>query len=202
MHTAFSIRRFNSESASESKRDDSTDDRPVSFPKIFLELRHRNAVCKGKARPAAREAVPHFQMKTIKARNLIVAAAYLFLASCSLIAPFDQAAYDKATSTKAEALALMDKATSSYSSNEKQIDQVSLDIDKAYEYDRGRLKNTETVKQWELLRDPNGHLFGGFIRHWRDKGSLKPDYIVEKKKDIADAFDQIIGLERGKRGAN
>jgi hypothetical protein len=154
-----------------------------------------------KAGRVAREVVLTFHMKTINPRTFTVAVAGIFLAACSFIAPYDQAAYDKATSTKAEALALMDKATSSYSSNEKQIDQVSVDIDKAYEYDRGREKNTETIKQWELLRDPNGHLFGGFVRRWREKGSFKQDYIVEKKKDIADAFDQIIALERGKPGA-
>jgi hypothetical protein len=120
------------------------------------------------------------------------------LAGCSLIAPYDQVAYDKATSTKAEALALMNKATASYASHEKQIDEVSVDLDKAYEYDRGRAKNIETVKQWDYLRDPDGRLFGHFIRRWRDRGTLHPDYITEKKKDIADAFDQIIALERGK----
>jgi hypothetical protein len=127
-------------------------------------------------------------------------ALYLALATaCSLIAPYDQAAYDKATSAKAEALALMGKATGSYASRQKEIDEVSLDLDKAYEYDRGRASNTETIKQWEILRDPNGHLFGGFLRRWHDRGSLHQDYIEEKKRDIADAFDQIIGLERGKR---
>jgi hypothetical protein len=139
-------------------------------------------------------------MKMISSRTVIVILSGLVTAACSFIAPYDQAAYDKATSTKAEALALMGKATSSYSSNQKRIEDVSLDIDKAYEYDRGRAKNTETVKQWELLRDPAGHLFGGFVRRWREKDSFEAAYIVEKKKDIADAFDQIIALERGKPG--
>jgi hypothetical protein len=126
-------------------------------------------------------------------------AACVLLAACSLIAPYDQAAYDKATSTKAEALALMEKATGSYSSHQKEIEEVSLNIDKAYEYDRGRASNVETIKQWELLRDPNGHLFGGFLRRWHERDSLNQDYVKEKKPDVADAFDQIIGLERGKR---
>jgi|KBSMisStandDraft_5_1062788.scaffolds.fasta_scaffold06945_7 hypothetical protein len=120
------------------------------------------------------------------------------LVACSTIATFDQAAYDKATGAKAEALALMDKATGSFNSHLTEIEAVNLTIDKAYEYDRGRLQNSITVQQWEVLRDPNKNLFGGFIRRWREKGSLKPDYITEKKKDIADAFDQITGLEIGK----
>jgi len=131
-------------------------------------------------------------------RSISVAVVICGLAACSTIATFDQAAYDKATGAKAEALALTDKATGSYNSHLTEIEAVSLTIDKAYEYDRGRLQNSITVQQWEVLRDPNKNLFGGFIRRWREKGSLKPDYITEKKKDIADAFDQITGLEIGK----
>jgi len=124
--------------------------------------------------------------------------ATLLLAGCATISSFDQAAYDKTTSAKAEALALMDKATRSYSSQLGNIEQVSLTIDKAYEYDRGRTLNIETIKQWEILRDPSGNLYGGFLRRWREKGSLKPDAIAIKKPDIAQAFDEITGLEIGK----
>ena len=138
--------------------------------------------------------------RSIFAGTLLVAIALLF--ACSTIATFDQVAYDKATGAKAEALALMDKATDSYSAHVKEIESVSLTIDKAYEYDRGRTLNAITVQQWQILRDPGRNLFGGFLRRWREKGSLKPDYIVEKKPDIAEAFDQITGLEIGKRKAN
>jgi hypothetical protein len=127
-------------------------------------------------------------------------AIFACLAACSFIAPYDQAAYDKATGAKATALALMNKATDSYSLHQKDADAASLEIDKAYEYDHGRGgDNAETIKQWEILKDPNGNLFGGFLRRWREKGSFSHDYIDLKKPDIADAFDQIIALERGKR---
>jgi len=138
--------------------------------------------------------------RSIFAGALIVATALLF--ACSTIATFDQVAYDKATGAKAETLALMNKATDSYSAHVKEIEAVSLTIDKAYEYDRGRMLNAITVQQWQILRDPDRNLFGGFLRRWREKGSLRPDYIAEKKPDIAEAFDQITGLEIGKRKAN
>src|SRR6267378_3355215 len=138
--------------------------------------------------------------RSIFAGALLVATTFLF--ACSTIATFDQVAYDKATGAKAEALALMDKATDSYSAHVKEIEAVSLTIDKAYEYDRGRALNTVTVQLWQILRDPDRNLFGGFLRRWREKGSLRPDYIAEKKPDIAEAFDQITGLEIGKRKAN
>jgi hypothetical protein len=135
-------------------------------------------------------------------RRSLLLLGWLCFAACSTIATYDQTAYEKATDAKAEVLALMGTATESYSSQEKEIQSVSLTVDKAYEYDRGRALNSITVKQWEILRDPNRNLFGGFIQHWREKGSLRPAYISEKKIDIADAFDQIIQLERGKRKLN
>ncbi len=137
-------------------------------------------------------------MNILLPRYPLLLLSWLVLASCSTIATYDQFAYEKATAAKAEALALMDKATGSYSAHEQEIEAVSLTIDKAYEYDRGRALNSVTVEQWEILRDPSRHLFGGFIRRWREKGSLRPAYIAEKKLDIAEAFDRIIELERGK----
>jgi len=148
----------------------------------------------------------HAQVRAVnvgKCRSYAIGLCCFFLATaCTTIATFDQVAYDKATGAKAEALALMDKATNSYGAHLKEIDAVSLTIDKAYEYDRGRALNSITVQQWQILRDPNRNLFGGFLRRWREKGSLRPDYIAEKKPDIAEAFDQITGLEIGKRKAN
>src|SRR5262245_5014197 len=106
-------------------------------------------------------------MRSFFATVMLVGTA--FLSACSTIATFDQVAYDKATGAKAEALALMDKATAPYSSHVKEIESVSLTIDKAYEYDRGRTLNAITVQQWQILRDPNRNLFGGFLRRWREK---------------------------------
>jgi len=134
----------------------------------------------------------------VPSRSFVLLLGWLLLAGCSTIATYDQVAYEKATDAKAEALALMDKATGSYSAHQQEIEAVSLTLNKAYEYDRGRALNSVTVKQWEILLDPNRNLFGGFIRRWHEKGSLRPAYIAEKKPDIAEAFNQIIELERGK----
>jgi len=69
--------------------------------------------------------------------------------------------------------------------------------DKAYEYERGRPLNTDTIKQWDTLRDPNRDLLGGFLKEWKD-GKLLPVYVERKKAQIGTAFDQIIQLESGK----
>jgi hypothetical protein len=132
-------------------------------------------------------------------RHSLLFLVSLLLVGCNTIAAYDRVAYEKATSAKAAALTVMDKATDSYASKEAVVTPLVLEVDQAYEYDRGRALNSITVQQWEILCNPDGHLFGNFLRRWREKGSLRPAFIDEKKKDIAEAFDQIIQLERGKR---
>lgn len=73
-----------------------------------------------------------------------------------------------------------------------------LELDKAYEYERGRPLNQDTIAQWDLLRDPNRDLLGGFLSEWKQDGPLKPVYIKRKKAQIGKAFDEIILLESGK----
>jgi len=130
--------------------------------------------------------------------NLIALAACFVLAACSLIAPYDRAAYEHATNAKVDTLALMSKAIRSYDEHEKEVEALITQLDKAYEYDRGRQLNKLTVAQWDILRDPNRDLVGGFLKMWKAKSSLSATFIAEKKKQIGDAFDQIIQLESGK----
>src|SRR5215469_11015911 len=108
-----------------------------------------------------------------------VPAFLLALTACSTIASYDQVAYEHATSTKAEALLLMDRASTPYSQNTEKVDGVMLDLNKAYEYDKGRAKNQITVQLWTKLLNPEGNLFGGFIRYWKSRGELHSAYIEE-----------------------
>jgi hypothetical protein len=137
-------------------------------------------------------------VKSVGSGNLIVVSACMFLSACSLIAHYDQVAYEHATNAKVDTLALMGKATGSYDDHEKEVEALITQLDKAYEYDRGRSLNKITVAQWDVVRDPNRNLVGGFLKMWKAKGSLSATFIAEKKKQIADAFDQIIRLESGK----
>jgi hypothetical protein len=140
----------------------------------------------------------HFLVATIISRTFVAVSACIFLAACSLIAHYDQVAYEHATSAKVDTLALMDKATGSYDDHQKEIEALVIELSKAYEYDRGRSLNKLTVAQWDVLRDPNRNLVGGFLKMWKAKGSLSATFIAEKKLQIADGFDQIIALEGGK----
>jgi hypothetical protein len=119
-------------------------------------------------------------------------------AACSTISTYDQTAYLQAVNTKVDALALMTKAVESYTNHQNEVTEFVLELDKTYEYERGRPLNVDTIKQWDILRDPNGDLLGGFLKEWKEEGKLLPVYVERKKTQIGTAFDQIIQLESGK----
>jgi hypothetical protein len=92
----------------------------------------------------------------------------------------------------------MDRATEQYSLHKDEVQKVRLDMDKAYEYARGRPKNELSTKQWEIVRDPARNSLGGFLKLWETKGVLGETFVSEAKKAVADHLDQISGLESGK----
>jgi hypothetical protein len=123
----------------------------------------------------------------------------LFLMACTTISPFNQKAYEQATSLKAESSALMDKATKPFSECRSEVESLRLNLEKAYEYAKGLPKNEITTKQWEILKAPDGHLLGGFLKRWEEKSELSDAFIKAAKELISDGFDMIIELESGKR---
>ncbi len=118
--------------------------------------------------------------------------------ACSYISPYSHFAYQQVTSLKVEALELMDKATDLYTNHETEINELKSKIEKAYEYDKGRPKNELSTKQWEILKDPDRNLLGGFMIRWEKETKLSTVFIKEAKGLVADAFDTISGLESGK----
>jgi len=132
----------------------------------------------------------------------IISLLFCLLVSCSpTIAVFDQYAYTQATAAKVDVLNLMELATDSFQHHEQDIKTVKTTLRKLYEYDKGRYRNAITIKQWEILNDTTGNLFGGFLRYWKEKKVLSPAYIYNKQGTISTAFDQIIKLEKSKNKA-
>ena len=132
------------------------------------------------------------------AAGLLVVMLAMATGACSTISRYDQAAYEHAVNAKVDTLVLMKKATGSYDEHQTEIESLLTELDKAYEYDRGRPLNRVTIAQWSILRDPDRNLLGGFLKMWKAKGSLSSTFVAEKKVQIADAFDQIIQFESGK----
>ena len=121
------------------------------------------------------------------------------VASCApSIAPFSQQAYRYATELKVESLSLMDRAENPFLDHLKHVEKLKIDLEKAYEFAKGRPRNEHSTKQWEILLDPDRNLIGGFLFRWESEQQLSYPFIQQSQLLIADAFDTVIGLESGK----
>jgi hypothetical protein len=141
-------------------------------------------------------------MATFYPRYRAAAAAsfiLLFVASCSSsIAPYSETAYTRAVSLKVESLRLMSQAGHPYEDFAGKVRNLQIELDKTYEFARGRPRNEHSTRQWEILLDRERNLLGGFLRRWEESVALTWPFIEEAKVLVADAFDTIIGLESGK----
>lgn len=131
--------------------------------------------------------------------------ACLLITGCTpLIGTHSPKAYENATSLKAKTLALMDKATEPYEKNSAQVEGPNghtATLNSAYEFVANINKNNISAKQWKLLIDKDGDLYGRFITRWKERSKLNKVYIDEFKGIISDAFSEIICLEANKKEA-
>jgi hypothetical protein len=122
------------------------------------------------------------------------------LCSCGpLISDYSIEAYKNATSLKAETGALIEKSGQSYASMSKDIDANTTKINAAYEFAAGLPYNSLSAQQWQILRDPDGALYGYFIKYWKSQGTVSRAFRTEFKQQLDDAFDTIICLEANKQ---
>ena len=132
--------------------------------------------------------------------NFIITLLFISLNyfECSRqISLFNPTAYEYAVSIKVESLALMDKAVEPFENHKSEVTELKLEIEKAYEYAKGIKKNEITVQQWDILKNPERNLLGGFLKRWEEE-QLSKTFVGEAKNLISQAFDTIIGLESGK----
>jgi len=122
----------------------------------------------------------------------------LSLVSCVPGSYFNQYAYTQTTSVKVDGLNLMDLAVADYSAHLTSVRDYQTKLQKVYAYEKNRPKNEITIKLWDKLLDPNGHLMGGFLNRWEKEKKLNVTFINEEKKLVDQAFDQIAGLESKK----
>ena len=122
----------------------------------------------------------------------------IVLAGCTPISVYSQYAYQQAVDLKVESLNLISHADQSYQNYQKDVDDLTQKVEKAYEYAKGRKDNDLSTQQWEILKNPDGHLLGGVLKKWKSEDKLSTVYVSDKKQTISDAYDQIIILESGK----
>ena len=120
------------------------------------------------------------------------------LLSCSSISVFSPEAYKQAVDLKVESLNLMSSATMPFADYKEEVLLLTTELDKAFEFSKGRPDNEISTEQWEILIDQEGNLLGGFLKRWETEGTLSEMFISEMQLLVSDAFDAIIGLESGK----
>src|SRR5213594_1993251 len=120
------------------------------------------------------------------------------LANCSShISQFSPVAYEQATSLKVDALFLMGKATEPYAKHQEEASALTLRVAKAYEFAKGRPKNEISAQQWAILADSSRGLLGEFLVKWKQDSTLSTTFVSEVRRQVAKAFDTIIGLGSG-----
>lgn len=131
--------------------------------------------------------------------HILLCGLLAFLSSCApRTARFDERAFDRAVSLKVESNSLFEQATEPFVIHEKEVRALDLELRKAAEYARGRPDNEYTAKQWEILLDQERDLLGGALKRWKLESQLSAAFVKAKSKQIAAAFDEIIGLESRK----
>lgn len=122
------------------------------------------------------------------------------LASCSTFKTviYDQYSYQKTVEIKVEASNLMEKATTPYINNLKEIGELGLEIQKIIEYEKSKPNNDITYAMWQILGDKDRNLLTGFFKRWKEKEKLNPIFIKEAKLQIIEAMDLLIQYESKK----
>jgi hypothetical protein len=134
-----------------------------------------------------------------KSYNAILTLTLCLIAwSCSSISVFSPEAYRQAVDLKVESLNLMSFATLPYADYEEEVIYLNTELDKAFEFSKGRPDNEISTEQWKILIDKEGNLLGGFLKRWEAEGRLSEMFVTEMQILVSDAFDTVIGLESGK----
>jgi hypothetical protein len=137
----------------------------------------------------------------MKTHSLKFLFPFLFLSlfGCSPVSEFNQVALDKTVSVKTDALNLISKANEDYTSHQSEIDSLKANVENAYQFSKSIPNNSESVSQWEIIRDPQRNSLFGLLDRWKNKTTLSDTFISEVKILIASDFNTIIDFENNKR---
>ncbi len=147
--------------------------------------------------------------KSNKTKNLFfVIKSLLFLITISffgckpLISLYDQYAYTEAISLKVDMQNLMLESDSiKYADAKLDISRVNTELQKAYEYAKGRSNNSLSTKQYAILLSEDG-FYKSSLRTWQKQDTLSSTSASLKSDKIGQLLDQIIKLENGKNKAS
>lgn len=126
-----------------------------------------------------------------------LAILLLNLAACTgiPISYYDPTTYTQLTSLKAETTMLVESFdTTAYAENRKKIDETTLNLRKAYEYENGKgTPNSDTMQQFAKIQG----LFAEDVKDYRENGpgALGKKYFQQAARVLGQAFDIAIATE-------
>jgi hypothetical protein len=130
--------------------------------------------------------------------SLVIFWITIFNACSPTIAFFDQYAYTQATSLKVDLQNLAQQSSSvAFTDAKADIDKLNTSLQKAYEYSKGRAKNTLSTDQYGILLSENG-FYKKFLHLWESQGKTSPAAADEFSRTLEKLMDQVIKLEAGK----
>lgn len=121
----------------------------------------------------------------------------LLLSSCvHFVSFYDSTTYKNLTDLKAEVVLFYEalEKDNSGANLEPEMNHLQLAIAQAYEYEKGKTKNDDTMTQLEEIKS----IFNRSIKLLKEQGQLTPDYIKNKKENMIKAFDIAIKTEKSK----
>lgn len=124
---------------------------------------------------------------------LFLVSVFVFVACAPTYSPY---IYDQTGEMKKQAIALMDKAESPYSKYSEKVELLMSDIESLSTQDKLRKNNKIKIKQWELLKDPEGHLLYGFFNKWQKDTTLNETFIDLERKLVSESFDLMRETEK------
>lgn len=128
---------------------------------------------------------------------LLILALCQCLSACVTLAGYDQAAYEYATSLKAQTVAILRKSEDTpYEEKAEQLEDHLVRLQEAYEYANGIEYNNEAAANWSDLIES---IYLPWVELWQAQGQTSPAAQQEFLLQLREAFDTIICLEANKR---
>lgn len=127
---------------------------------------------------------------------LLAPVVFLWVGCVHLIAGYDPVTYKSLTDLKAEMMVCLEKADPAqpYSEHSQKFEELQLDIEKVYEYEKGKKLNTDTIAQISEIRT----MFQDLTARYKEQNQLSTFYLQEKKGQLETAFDLAIATENSK----
>ena len=129
-----------------------------------------------------------------KVTSSIAISFLFFLIGCvHLIANYDPITYKSLTDLKAGSMLFLEQISpdQSFSEYAAKFEDLQLQMEKVYQYEKGKKLNNDTISQVSEIRG----MINSMITLYKNQNHLSPGYLKEKREQLENAFDLAISTE-------